>query len=656
MLLRDSVVNQNYLEKVVRVLHPNENIHINNLNEIKNPTTGKQLEVDVWVPSLQLCFEFQDIYHYSTIYYARSSLQVIQSRDDLKKHTLQKREETLIIVPYWWDGDKKSLIATINFQRPDLAMGSLAPPISFNPLYHEKINAVPEIGELMLAGFLEYLFLSSIDGTFWWVGEKYDGIRFCWHPSNQIVYSRNGIPLSVTPNLTKEFGNTFIDGEFWSGRGLFLEAFQLAQPQPQLNIALSRFIAFDIPSGTLRNKQFERRYAVLMHHIPSHHPVLVVPGRISCCSKDFLVSLLHEVLENGGEGVILYKFSSKYESGRSTLLYKIKTTTRIDEEALVVKSTPTHIRLQLPSGDNFKVPPTNTSSLISKISKGDVVTFSCSKHTQHHIPLDPLIARVRRDITWEQVLAKYNISKVKAKRKAPEYSFPVSDQGIRSFFEKFAKDRNFDPLLASNWYKISRKQVLMESNGETLLKKYRSSFVHALMAAFPQIGLDSSRFLNVPANFWHDKRNQRKEVMNLATRAGFDPLIAENWYLWNPIMARELHKSPVLTYYSGNRTKAIHHLFPDIGLKEKLFSKVLSKNAIREKLTEFAISKQVDPLLADSWYKFNFAKESTPQMQAIILSYYGGSWAQCVKDAFPNLQLDPKKFRSTKKKRSPKAR
>ena len=44
---------------------------------------------------------------------------------------------------------------------------------------------------------------------------------------------------------------------------------------------------------------------------------------------------------------------------------------------------------------------------------------------------------------------------------AKKYS--SDNKGICLFFEDFAKNRNFDPLIAANWYKIPRKQVLMVS-------------------------------------------------------------------------------------------------------------------------------------------------------------------------------------------------
>ena len=59
------------------------------------------------------------------------------------------------------------------------------------------------------------------------------------------------------------------------------------------------------------------------------------------------------------------------------------------------------------------MPHTNTTL---HIKKGEVVTVSSSKYTQHQLPLDPLITRIRTDITWEQVLSKYNTSKAVAKK------------------------------------------------------------------------------------------------------------------------------------------------------------------------------------------------------------------------------------------------
>ena len=72
------------------------------------------------------------------------------------------------------------------------------------------------------------------------MGEKYDGVRFCWHPIHRKAYlpsplplsfflkktseekdlifcrfSRTGRVISVPANIVKLLPASFIDGEFW---------------------------------------------------------------------------------------------------------------------------------------------------------------------------------------------------------------------------------------------------------------------------------------------------------------------------------------------------------------------------------------------------------------------------------------------------------
>eukprot|EP00026_Physarum_polycephalum_P001909 Phypoly_transcript_01912.p1 GENE.Phypoly_transcript_01912~~Phypoly_transcript_01912.p1 ORF type:complete len:725 (-),score=69.41 Phypoly_transcript_01912:359-2533(-) len=642
MLLRDGVVNQNYLEKVVRVLHPNENIHINNLNEIKNPTTGNQLEVDVWVPSLQLCFEFQDIYHYSSVFYSHNTLQAIQTRDCLKNEQLRRRNETAVIVPHWWIGDRESLQATIQFMRPDMedASSLFQHPISLNPLLiHEgNTDAVPNIGELMLASFPDNLILPNICGPSWWIGEKYDGIRFCWHPVEKIVYSRRGVPLVVPTNVTRDFGSSFMDGEFWSGRGSYQEAARLIHPQPYLNEALSRFIAFDIPSSEFHDEPYETRYGILIARISLCHPMLIVPGRMVCSSTQVLENQLLKILDFGGEGIILCKFYAPYKSGRSNFQYKLKTANamEIDEEVLVVLTDHDRVTLQLPNGETFLVPRTSATALVRP---GDVVTVSSTGHTHRHLPINPSITRVCEDSTWEQVVSKSGHIE-NAKRKS------LNTKDARSFFEKFAKLRNFDPLVASNWYPVSSKHVKMIPEGKSLLRKHNFNVVSALIAAFPQIGLEKDKFADTPKNFWSKTQNQRRYIMKLAKQSGFDPLNTKEWNKLYPIIAQKLSRHTIAKHY-GSVSKALVHLFPDISLKNQLFIKQVTNGTTRLKLIALAKSKGFDPLIAENWYNFKFRKyESTPEIRS-LLSYKHG-WISAVREAFPELRLDPSQFRHNK--------
>lgn len=91
-------------------------------------------------------------------------------------------------------------------------------------------------------------------------------------------------------------------------------------------------------------------------------------------------------------------------------------------------------------------------------------------------------------------------------------------QNIRSFLEKFAKDNNFDPLVAENWYAVSSSHVSKQvrnviylfaniattnppQEGAAMLAYYNGSLVRALLDLFPNIGLEKSRFAFLPSLF-----------------------------------------------------------------------------------------------------------------------------------------------------------
>jgi len=71
---------------------------------IINPDTGYHLELDVYISEIRLAFEYQDIHHYQSAWYADQPLALYQERDKKKKELAHAAGIDLILIPYWWDG------------------------------------------------------------------------------------------------------------------------------------------------------------------------------------------------------------------------------------------------------------------------------------------------------------------------------------------------------------------------------------------------------------------------------------------------------------------------------------------------------------------------------------------------------------------------
>jgi hypothetical protein len=99
-------------------------------DEMKRLGSGRKIELDVYIPALQLSFEYQGEQHYSDVY-ALGNKWSQSSRDREKELACKEKGITLIEIPYWWNKEKSSLMATIHKERPDLltqAIGGEAIP------------------------------------------------------------------------------------------------------------------------------------------------------------------------------------------------------------------------------------------------------------------------------------------------------------------------------------------------------------------------------------------------------------------------------------------------------------------------------------------------------------------------------------------------
>jgi len=165
----------------------------------------------------------------------------------------------------------------------------------------------------------------------------------------------------------------------------------------------------------------------------------------------------------------------------------------------------------------------------SSLKEGDIVSFKHHGYlTATKKPKFPSLHRVRTDIVWQDVLDHWKDNKTLSARECLQHPHPLflspsltspfleilfevprarpkrknvskghwKDVSTRrEFFCKFAQERGFDPLVASNWSKVSRTQIY--DNGGTLLKYYRT-LQHALQDAFPELDFTQMKPSNIP--------------------------------------------------------------------------------------------------------------------------------------------------------------
>jgi len=155
------------------------------------------------------------------------------------------------------------------------------------------------------------------DPTGWLMSEKLDGVRAIW--TGEKLISRTGKPFCApawfVEGLPKD---VVLDGELWEGRGLFQQTCGKVRTKNNPNWDGIRYILFDcIAAGT-----FTARYKKLYQlELPEHAEML---RQIVCSSKKHMLDLERQILNEGGEGIMLKRALSLYQYKRSGDILKVK--------------------------------------------------------------------------------------------------------------------------------------------------------------------------------------------------------------------------------------------------------------------------------------------------------------------------------------------
>eukprot|EP00026_Physarum_polycephalum_P003078 Phypoly_transcript_03087.p1 GENE.Phypoly_transcript_03087~~Phypoly_transcript_03087.p1 ORF type:complete len:857 (-),score=123.40 Phypoly_transcript_03087:4-2394(-) len=219
----------------------------------------------------------------------------------------------------------------------------------------------------------------------------------------------------------------------------------------------------------------------------------------------------------------------------------------------------------------------------------------------------------------------------------------------RKFFETYAANNHFDPLLADNWYQEPLNKISAAKGAYAMLIHHSGSVQKALQDLFPEIRINLARF--GVTTFWQQKENRRKFFENYAKTKGFDPLIPNMWYS-QPISEIMEQKGAyaVVRHHEKSVAKALVDLFPEIGLNPDGFSpltKHLENSENRRNLLEaYAKKNGFDPHNPENWYQQQKQKILLMKGAKNILSHHDNSLAKALMELFPTIGFDQLKLQA----------
>lgn len=164
------------------------------------------------------------------------------------------------------------------------------------------------------------------------VSEKYDGVRAYWDGKD--LWFRGGGKIAAPSWFVEGFPHVALDGELWIGRGQFEITSGIVRKIMPLekNWKQIKYMVFELPEA---QGDFSSRFEQLSRLVQeAHQPHLIAVKQYRLKNRKQLQQKLNQVVNSGGEGLMLHLAKSSYVTGRSDVLYKLKP--MFDAEATVV--------------------------------------------------------------------------------------------------------------------------------------------------------------------------------------------------------------------------------------------------------------------------------------------------------------------------------
>jgi DNA ligase 1 len=249
---------------------------------------------------------------------------------------------------------------------------------------------------------LAHTWESDVDLTGWWMSEKLDGVRAYW--DGKSFWSRQGNAFFAPDWFTERLPDFPLDGELFGGRKAFQRTVSVVRRQDRSEYWKElAFVVFDAPS---LDAPFEDRLKACQRYMEDAAPPYSKwLAHERCRGVEHLREELARVEALGGEGLMLRQPGSRYEAGRSTTLYKVKSFR--DDEARVVghvagagrhKGRLGALEVELRSGVRFSVGTgLSDAERESPPRVGTIITFRYQELSRDGVPRFPSYVGVRVD-------------------------------------------------------------------------------------------------------------------------------------------------------------------------------------------------------------------------------------------------------------------
>ena len=262
------------------------------------------------------------------------------------------------------------------------------------------ITANPSLAApILLANVLS----ENVDPSAYLVSEKYDGVRATW--DGKALRFRSGRSVNAPAWFIAKLPTDKLDGELWLKRGTFEQLSGTVRKAIPLDAEWQqiKYMIFEHPDGS---GMFSERYARIREIVAkANWPQLIAVEQFRVADRAELKRKLAEVVNAGGEGLMLHLAEAPYVTGRSDVLLKLKPLE--DTEAKVVEHLPGKgkytgqmgaLRLEMPSGKRFNI-GTGFSDAVRKNppAVGTTVTYTYRGLTRKGTPRFASYLRVREE-------------------------------------------------------------------------------------------------------------------------------------------------------------------------------------------------------------------------------------------------------------------